>query len=142
MSKVDFSWVDEQMAGAKVRIPVGKLTVALLKAWDGIATDSLTPAQIEEGLTLFKHLAQSHSVLEPYKDEIWVDARPGDLKVADLIRVKSDAFTGDQGVRLNGRRGKIVGIRYGDIVFRSDDDRKPLLDGVHLPPSKLEKRVV
>lgn len=141
MPKVDFNWVDEQMAGAKVRIPVGKLAVALLKAWDEIDTKDLSDKQIEEALVLFKHLAQSHSILEPYKDEIWVDARPGDLKVADAVRVKSDAFTGELGTRFNGRRGKIVGIRYGDIVFRSEDDRTPLLDGVHLPIAKLEKRV-
>ena len=53
----------------------------------------------------------------------------------------SDAFDNKSGKDFNGRRGRVVGIRYGDIIIKSDDNKAPLLEGVHLRPDQLEKRL-
>jgi hypothetical protein len=39
----------------------------------------------------------------------------------------------------NGRRGRVVAVRYGDVIFNSTDNKKPLLEGAHYPPNFLEK---
>jgi len=57
------------------------------------------------------------------------------------VRVKLDAYQGSTGSLHNGRRGKVVGIRYGDIIFKSNDNREPILDGAHYSPHQLQKRV-
>jgi hypothetical protein len=66
---------------------------------------------------------------------------PGQIKVADVVRVKPDAFDGELGETHNGREGVIVAIRSGDVIFRSTDDKKPLLDGTHYSPYHLQKRI-
>ena len=61
--------------------------------------------------------------------------------VGDEVRVKSNAYDGDTGVMHNGRRGKVVAVRYGDIIFKSNDNKEPVLDGTHYTPYQLQKRV-
>jgi hypothetical protein len=41
----------------------------------------------------------------------------------------------------NGRRGSVVGVRYGDVIFNDTDGKNPPLKGVHYSPYKLEKRL-
>ena len=41
----------------------------------------------------------------------------------------------------NGRRGKIVSIRYGDIIVKTTDGKEPMMEGFHYTPQQLEKRV-
>jgi hypothetical protein len=61
--------------------------------------------------------------------------------VAEIIRVKEQAFTGQQGKRHNGRICRVVAVRYGDIIVKSIDNRDPLLDGTHYSPHDLEKLI-
>ena len=137
-SKVDLEWVKAQMTAARIRRGSGDAVLKLLAVWEEI---NLTDELSEEAVTVFKSLALNHSLIEPYKDEVWVPAQPGQIKVADQVRVKSDAFTGETGRVHNGRRGVIVAIRSGDVIVRSNDDIEPVLDGVHYSPYNLEKRV-
>jgi hypothetical protein len=139
MSEVNYDWVRKQMDLAKVKIGAGTIVLELLKAWDGIP--EAKPETIAEALDIFTKLAQGHALMEPFKDEIWVAVIPGQIKVADLVRVKHNAFTGEAGQLHNGRRGVIVALRSGDVIFRSNDNVEPLLDGVHYSPYVLEKRV-
>jgi hypothetical protein len=90
---------------------------------------------------LFTKLAVNHSILPDKPDEVWTDAQPGAILVGDEVRVKSDAYDGDTGVIHNGRRGKVVAVRYGDIIFKSNDGKMPVLDGTHYTPYQLQKRV-
>ena len=136
--KVDLDWVKAQMTAARIRRGSGDAVLKLLELWETIDLDDDLS---QEAVTVFKSLALNHSLVEPYKDEVWVPAQPGQIKVADQVRVKSDAFTGDAGRTHNGRRGVIVAIRSGDVIVRSTDDLKPVLDGVHYSPYKLEKRI-
>ena len=110
----------------------------LLKTWENMSVDD---EFVEDALETFKVLAQGHSLLAPYADEIWIEATPGQLKVADKVRIKSNAFSGEVGRTHNGRVGVIVAIRYGDIIVRMTDGKEPTLDGAHYSPFHLEKRV-
>ena len=137
-SKVDLDWVKAQMTAARIRRGSGDAVLKLLEVWETIDLDDDLS---QEAVTVFKSLALNHSLVEPYKDEVWVPAQPGQIKVADQVRVKSDAFTGEAGRAHNGRRGVIVAIRSGDVIVRSTDDLEPVLDGAHYSPYKLEKRI-
>jgi len=67
---------------------------------------------------------------------------PGYLTVGDEVRVKTNAYSGELGVLHNGRRCRIVGIRYGDIIVNTIDDIEPRLSGTRHSPYALEKRVL
>jgi hypothetical protein len=139
MSTVDYDWVRKQMDLAKVKVGVGKIVLSMLEAWEAMPDGK--PDTNAEALDIFSKLALGHALMEPYKDELWVPVIPGQVKVADKVRVKHNAFTGDAGRTHNGRRGVVVALRSGDVIVRSNDDVEPLLDGVHYSPYALEKRV-
>lgn len=139
MPEVNFDWVKEQMTEAKTKRGAGDAVLELLKTWETLSFDD--QALLEEALDTFKVVAQGHSLSAPYADEIWIEAVPGQLTVADKVRVKSNAFSGKTGEAHNGRSGVIVAIRYGDIIVRMTDGKEPLLDGAHYSPFHLEKRI-
>lgn len=139
MPAVDYDWVKAQLTEAKIKRGPGDAVLQLLEAWEKVELDD--QKMLEEALQILSVVALGHSLLAPYADEIWVEASPGQIKVADEVRVKNDAFQGDTGRAHNGRRGVVVGVRYGDIIVRSTDNKKPLLDGAHYSPFHLEKRV-
>lgn len=136
---MNYEWVKQQFAEAKVRVGVGKAVLKLLETWEKI--DGLNPQAQRDALKAFETLALGHSLVVESKDELWVDGAPGMFIVGDSIRIKNDAFDGPAGASQNGRRGTIVAIRSGDIIVKSNDGKEPLLDGVHYHPSKLQKRV-
>lgn len=140
MPEVNFEWVRQQMQDAKVRVAPGVALLALLEAWNDI--DKLTQEQSKEAVEMFSKLALGGNIFEEIKqDEIWIPALPGQLTVGDEVRVLKDAFSDTTGVMHNGRRGKIIAIRYGDVIFKSTDGKEPNLSGVHYSPYKLEKRI-
>jgi len=141
MSELNMDWVKEQLTQNKTRKMTGDAVLELLDAWKNVKKPPKTDIS-KEVVELFSKLALGHALVKEDKNETWVPAQAGDVKVADIVRVKFDAFDEASGkYHLNGRRGKIVGVRYGDIVVKSDDGRTPLLDGVHFRPENLEKLV-
>jgi hypothetical protein len=138
MPKIDNNWVIEQMQASRVRVGSGNAVLALLKTWESVDEDY--DLQVE-AIDVFCKLALGHAIIEKNEDEVWGPAQPGFMSVGDQVRVKADAFSGDTGVLHNGRRGKIVAIRHGDIIFKSTDGKEPLLDSVHYSPYNLEKRI-
>lgn len=138
MRKINYNWVKEQFAASRTRVGVGKSVLKLLKTWEEIELDD---AQSQQALEIFSKVAMGHSLVVISPEEFWVDAQRGQLVVGDVVRVKHDAFSGDLGYIHNGRRGIIVGIRSGDIIFRSTDDSEPVLDGTHYKPEVLQKKV-
>ncbi len=141
MSELNMDWVKEQLTQNKTRKMTGDAVLELLDAWKNVKKPPKTDIS-KEVVELFSKLALGHALVKEDKNETWVPAQAGAVKVADIIRVKFDAFDEASGkYHLNGRRGKIVGVRYGDIVVKSDDGRTPLLDGVHFRPENLEKLV-
>lgn len=139
---INFDWVNEQLAGAKVRKPVAELVIALLKQWENVDTSNVpTQEHLDQALDLFKDLARGYAVIPEQAEEMWVSAQPGMLKIGNEVRVKHNAFTGDRGTIHNGRRGRIVGIRTGKIFVRSTDDKEPLLDGLDYNIQDLDVRI-
>lgn len=135
---MNINWIKEQLQAAKVRKPVGDATMKLIELLDNL---ELNENQKEKTIEMFGILANGHAYIKEDKKELWTPVRPGDIKVADQIRVKFDAFTGDNGQLHNGRRGVVVGVRYGDIIMKTNDGKSPQLDGAHYSPYHLEKLV-
>lgn len=141
MPEVNYEWIKEQLQAAKVKVGSGKAIIKLLEAWESIPT--LSPAMTEEVFTIFPRLAAGHAITEEEdeNDYTWIPLQPGQIVVGDIVRVKSDAYEDKLGPIHNGRRGTVVAVRYGDVIFNDTDGKTPELKGVHYSPYKLEKRV-
>ena len=140
MKPGDKDWVLQQLQSVKARKAVGDTVLKLLEVWD-VAGDKMKEDAVEQTLTYFSKLAKRH-VLTEDKNTKWALAGPGLINVGDEVRVKLDAFTGSTGVLHNGRIGKVVAIRYGDVIVNSTDEVVPSLSGAHFSPHVLEKRVL
>lgn len=138
MRKINYTWVKEQFAEAKVRVGTGKAVLELLKAWEEIDVPEEQGKQI---LDIFSQVALGYSLVTINTEEVWVDAQRGQINVGDVVRVRHDAFGDSTGHIHNGRRGIVAAIRSGDIIFKSTDEKEPFLDGVHYRPETLQKRV-
>lgn len=138
MPNIDEAWVREQFQAAKVKVGVGNAVLKLLNTWN---ETKLSDAAAKETVEIFSKVALNYSLVASNENETWVPAQPGFISVGDEVRVMHNAFNDETGRMHNGRRGKVVAVRYGDVIFRSTDDRKPFLDGVHYSPYKLEKRM-
>ena len=138
MPEIKEEWAKEQFAAAKVRVVVGKSVLKLLETWKEL---ELKPDHAKSAVEVFSKLALNHALVGPAKDEVWVPVQPGFLKVGEQVRVMNDAFSDSTGAMHNGRAGVVVAIRHGDVIIRSNDDKKPFLDGVHYSPYKLERRI-
>lgn len=141
MPELNDEWVKEQLEAAKVKVGSGKAILKLLETWQELP--KLSPAIISEILEVFPKLilGQPLTVEESDEDYYWVDVQPGNIKIGDTVRVKVDAFAEKLGTIHNGRRGTVVGVRYGDVIMNDTDGKTPPLKGVHYSPYKLEKRL-
>ena len=140
MPDVNFEWVRQQLQEAKAKVGAGNAVLELLKVWS--EQHKLSEKSAQEAVEMFSKLALGVLLVEPEAtNEVWVPALPGQLVVGDEVRVLANAFSDSVGVAHNGRRGRVIAIRYGDIIFKSTDDREPALEGTHYSPYKLEKRV-
>lgn len=141
MAEVNYEWVKEQLQAAKVKVGSGKAIIKLLEAWESVP--DLSEKMMEEVLTVFPKLVQGHSIVEEENEDdyMWINLQPGQIVVGDVVRVKSDAFSDKLGPLHNSRRGTVVAVRYGDVIFNDTDGKSPELKGVHYSPYKLEKRI-
>lgn len=138
MKKIDMNWAKSQLEQEKVTPETGIAVIKLLEFWTTLEHSEQANVKV---LDVFSRLAQSIALIDDNKNEIWESARPGFLKVGDEVRVKADAFEGELGQMHNGRRGRIVGVRYGDIIIKTTDGKEPILDGSHYSPFNLDKLV-
>lgn len=140
MSGYNWQWVFAQLQEKKATKVAGDATIELLKTWIGM---NLTPKQAKETVDMFSKLALGQPLtVSVEKDEQWVEARPGAIKVGDEMMVKQDAYdNGDLAQMHNGRRGRVVRISYGNIILKYTDGREPYLDSAHHSPYKLMKKV-
>lgn len=140
MPDVNYEWVRQQLQAVQAKVGSGNAVLKLLQVW--AEQSKLSPKLAKEAVEMFSKLALNIPLVEDKADdEIWVPAQPGQLTVGDEVRVLADAFTDTTGTTHNGRRGKIIAIRYGDIIVNSTDGKTPELNGAHYSPYKLEKRV-
>jgi hypothetical protein len=134
------TWIHEQIQAAKVKKPVGNAIVSLTDKFDEVSS-GMSEEDMKKVIEVFSKVALGHSIARDRKDEAWAPLQPGFITVGDIVRVKSDAFTGDLGKSHNGRRGRVVAVRYGDVIFKSEDGLEPALNGAHYSPYSLEKLV-
>jgi hypothetical protein len=141
MPELNHEWVKEQLEAAKVKVGSGKAILKLLSTWEELP--ALSPAILKEVLDVFPKLVLGEPLTqeESEEDYYWTDLQPGNITVGDVVRVKQDAFLEKLGTIHNGRRGAVVGVRYGDVIFNDTDGKTPPLNGVHYSPYKLEKRI-
>lgn len=139
MAEVDNDWVRSQLTENKTKKVVGDSVLKLLASWEQLKQP--TDKNAKEIINIFSKLALGHSIVEDDPNERWIVAQAGYIKVADTVRVRSNAFDGEQGKAYNGRRGRVVGVRYGDVIIKTDDGKVPVLDGIHFKPENLEKLV-
>lgn len=141
MTELDMNWVKEQLTQNKTKKTTGDAVIALLETWKNLKRPKKTDFS-KEVLDIFSKLSLGHALVIEDKNEKWIQVTAGAIKVSEIVRVKFNAFDEESGKHLlNGRRGKVVGVRYGDIIIKSDDKRLPVLDGLHLRPEDLEKLV-
>lgn len=145
MPEVDMNWVKEQLTENKTKRVVGDTVITLLNTWSEIKSTDPDPdknqTNLNQVIELFSKIALGHAIVKEKKNENWTPAQAGSLVVADEVRVKWNAFDGEKGKTHNGRRGKIVSIRYGDIIVKTTDGKEPVLEGFHYTPQQLEKKV-
>jgi hypothetical protein len=141
MPEVNKQWVAEQLEAAKVKVGSGKAILKLLEVWSELP--ELSEKMTDEVLSVFSLVAKGHTLAqeESADDYIWIALQPGHVVVGDVVRVKADAFSGAPGPIHNGRLGKVVGIRYGEVYVNMTDNKLPKLEGQNYSPYKLEKRV-
>jgi hypothetical protein len=137
MSEIDFDWVRSQFDKANVRLGVGGYVLQLLSKWDEL---QIPEKDAKEVIEILSKMATSQPLVES-REGVWTDAVPGQIVVGAVVRVRNDAFTGETGRLHNGRTGRVVAVRYGDIIVRSTDDG-PLIDGAHYSPHVLEVQIV
>lgn len=140
MAGIDIDWVKEQMTKARVKKGVGDSVLKLMDTWN---LEDRTHTSAKEVVEIFSKLALGHPIAEeePPGDGVWIDVQPGNIKVSEIVRTKIDLFDGELGPIHNGRVCRVVGVRYGDVIVRSIDDRDPVLDGTHYSPHDLQKLV-
>lgn len=141
MPEVNYEWVRQQLQEAKVKVGSGKAVLKLLETWETM--EKLSPNLAAEAIAVFSKLALNKAAVEaaPEVDAVWIPLQPGQITVGDEVRVIIDAFSDSTGVMHNGRRGKVIAVRYGDVIINSTDGKSPELKGVHYSPYKLEKRI-
>lgn len=135
-------WAKRQMEEANT--PVG-VRVAAEKILETFFETVVSVPQGEEVLAVVTRLARGHS-LEPHPAEgdnniQWEEVRRGRIFVQDVVRVKHNAYGGYTGTIHNGRVGRVVALRNGEIFISYSDNREPSFDTIRHSPNSLEKMV-
>jgi hypothetical protein len=110
-----FSWAVDQMTTAGMSETDKKQVQELLEVyWKNENT---------EVLKAFTSLAQDTPLVAEDEDNgKWLDAKPGNVYVRDIVRVKEFAYpVNDHRNSANGREGVVVGIRYGIVSVHYTD---------------------
>lgn len=132
------NWENDQMVEARIPKEASEVVRKLLNVW----AEFTVPDKKHQALIIrtFETLTQGHSlVVQDLPTERWEAANPGRIHVRDTVRVRHDAYSDETGRMHNGRRGRVIGVRYGDIIIKYEDGRQPPFDAVHHAPAKLER---
>ena len=79
---------------------------------------NLAEKTVVESIEIFRKFMNGHRLVPETPDEVWVQAKNGRITVGDTVRVRSDAYSVEADSKHNGRIGRIVAIRYGDVHVR------------------------
>jgi hypothetical protein len=140
MGKVNKDWVKDQFAQTKIKVGVGKAILRMLETWEEI---DLKDQDARKALELLAKLGMNEYIVPQRADDVWADSQPGSIKVADVVRVKPDAYSDPETASAhNGKRGVIVAIRSGDVIVKYDEtpSGSAQVDPRH-SPYKLQKKI-
>lgn len=132
-------WARTQLDEASYPKPTSDAVISLLDVW---WRQAHSEESRELTLDAFQKLARGFALaIASDPDEVWEQAKPGFISRGDQVRVRADAYRGPAGQAHNGRRGRVVGVRRGDVIVKYEDGKYPPNDGVHHSPHSLEKRI-
>jgi len=140
MADTDDDWIKDQLVAARVTVPVGNAVITLLEAWGDLNFPSAD--QRDKALDLFARLAKGEAIVEESEDR-WAPMSIGfNIQVGDTVRVRPNYYTEPHlGRKHNGRVGKVVAKRSGDIIVDMTDGKTPVLKSSHYPPQALDKKI-
>lgn len=130
-------WLADQFSADKTSPETARKIISLLKTWDGLSVED---GQEDEILGRFVKLAKKQMIADPEPDAKWLAGSIQTPGVGQTVRVPPDKFTGHRGQSLNGRVGKVVAVRYGDVIFNTTDDLE-YIEGIRLRPHELEIKI-
>lgn len=133
-------WLEDQLikfeVPEKFRDPITRM---VKMAWFFETNFGLDQETFKRMLETVTELAKGHNIAPENPGEVWVQAKPGVLVIRDVVRVKTDAYSGETGSMHNGKHGVITAIRYGDIHVLYDGVTGA--NTVRHSPHALEKRI-
>lgn len=132
-----FEWARTQLDG--VEEPVRGEVLALLTVWEGFTFSADDPDK-ERVLSFFSDLARGVAIEKEDQEAsefVWIPAAKAKPRQKDRVRVRRDAFTGEQGKALNGKEGIVARVSRGTLVIAFGDE-----GSAHVHPDKLEARVL
>lgn len=131
--------MNEAKIKQEVRWLVEKLSQTL---WEELERINPSDEDRDKAVEIFSKVSKGHDFKEDESDTIWVQAKAGALIVGDYVRVKKDAFSHQPATAHNGREGRIVALRYGDIYVKYNDFAPTTgMNSVRHTAESLEKRV-
>lgn len=138
---IDWGWVSRELGALEVSRPVNDTVGnALAKIAEDRERFGLTDDDVRLVLDLVHKLALGHSVAPPKQEEKWGPVVPGAYRIGDTVRVKSEAYDGERGIKHNGKRGRAVAARDGFVICVYDDALSVDIQYRHLP-DKLQRLV-
>ncbi len=110
-----FTWAVEQMTAVEMSEDDKRVVQELLEIYWKNENPTV--------LKVFTDLAQDVPLVDEDEDNgKWLDAKPGNVYVRDIVRVKEFAYpVNDHRRSANGREGVVVGIRYGIVSVHYTD---------------------
>lgn len=130
-----YEWSREQLDTVDPELREDVLS--LIRVWEQMVFTADDPRR-ERVLSIFNDLARGIAIekVDPESAAYeWVDATRAKPRQKDPVRIKRDAFTGEQGRALNGKEGIVARIARGTLVVAIDGG------SLHVQPDKLEARI-
>jgi len=123
--RIDWQWVNDQLSGIGYT-GLGKQRVTdILLALEGDDFRHNEKEEVTKILDLARNLFLGIPVYEK-KDELpegeWVQAERGYISRKDTVRVKTDAYLGEYGIRHNGKVGRVVNVQGESISVIYEGD--------------------
>lgn len=139
MALINKKWLQEQFELDKTDPGTIRRISTLLKSLERMITDDEAPELVEEVLEKFGKLARGHAIADPLPETVWLSGRARTPGVGQTVRVPLNMYS-DRRKTLNGRVGRVVAVRHGDVIVNTTDDGE-FLEGVRFRPYELEMKM-
>ncbi len=133
---IDFDKLHEQLKLSKTSPTVIRAVKTLGEAFNSA---DISDEDLDEILSKFDKLARGHLLVEPEPDARWLSGAARTPGVGQTVRVPLTQYQ-DRRSTLNGRVGRVVAVRYGDVIVNTTDDGEPY-EGLRFRPHELEIKI-